>query len=103
MNWHIDNAMIIKNKKENKSLTGYELSNKYTLQYFIKKPVLTLIVYESDYNIDFTGGILEFIDGETVKPYRGTYILFDSNEAHKVSKILSGVRNNYLVKFYKKC
>lgn len=106
MNWHLDNALVIKNKKNsNKSPIlpeQIDISDRHRLHYFIKKPIYTLIVYESDYLIDFTGGTLEFIDGYIVKPKKGLYIFFNSNEVHRVNKILSGSRINYLIKFYKK-
>jgi hypothetical protein len=104
MNWHLDNALVIKNKKNDlsKKYDSLNISERHTLHYYIKKPIYTLIVYESDYGIDFTGGTLEFIDGIVVKPKKGTYVFFNSNEAHRVNKILSGSRINYLIKFYQK-
>lgn len=104
MNWHLDNALVVKNKKdnmENKS-NGISISDRHTLYYFIKKPIYTLIVYESNHETDFTGGTLEFIDGFVVKPKKGLYVFFNSNEVHRVNRILSGSRINYLVKFYQK-
>lgn len=103
MNWHLDNALVIKNKKnENKSSDKIYISDRHTLHYYIKKPIYTLIVYESDYEKDFLGGTLEFIDGLTIKPQKGLFVLFNSNELHKVNKIISGERTNYLIKFYEK-
>ena len=106
MNWHLDNALVIKNKKnKEKSIICTEqinISDRHCLHYYITKPIYTLIVYESDYMINFTGGTLEFIDGYVLRPKKGLYVFFNSNEIHKVNKILSGTRTNYLVKFYKK-
>ena len=106
MKWHFDNAKIIKHKPE--LINNYidenniKISNKHILHYYIKKPIYTLIIYESDYDVDFTGGTLEFIDGTIIKPKKGLYVLFDSNELHKVNIMTSGKRINYLIKFYEK-
>ena len=109
MNWHLDNALIVKNKKNTSNISKIlsdtsciSISDRHTLYYYARKPVYSLIIYESNYGIDFTGGTLEFIDGVIIKPKRGLYILFNSNEVHRVNKILSGTRVNYLVKFYEK-
>lgn len=104
MGWHIDGAKVIKNKKggiikPNHIKLGVTL---YSIYYYIKKPVYTLLVYESNHDIDFTGGMLEFIDGTIVKPEKGMYVFFNSNEAHRVIKMTSGTRKNYLIKFYRK-
>lgn len=106
MKWHIDNAKIIRHKKnfvDNKNIVNQiTLSSKYALHYHLRKPTFTLIVYESDYDKHFTGGTLEFIDNTIVYPQKGLYVFFDSREIHKVNKILSGTRINYLIKFYPK-
>ena len=103
MNWHLDNALVVKNKKGmTNTSTGIPISERHTLHYFVKKPVYTLIVYESNHDEDFRGGTLEFIDGVVVKPKKGLYVFFNSNEVHRVNRILSGTRVNYLVKFYVK-
>lgn len=103
MNWHLDNALVVKNKKDmTDTSTGISISERHTLHYFVKKPVYTLIVYESNHDEDFRGGTLEFIDGVVIKPKKGLYVFFNSNEVHRVNRILSGTRVNYLVKFYVK-
>ncbi len=103
MNWHLDNALVVKNKKtDEKNPNKLYISDRHTLHYYLKKPIFSLLVYESDYKKDFYGGTLEFIDGEIIKPKKGMYVLFNSDELHKVNKILSGERTNYLIKFYKK-
>ena len=110
MKWHLDNACVFKNKRKTDgsdsvstgSPDAIPISDIHVLQYFIKRPSYTLIIYDSDHNIDFKGGTLEFIDGVIVKPKKGMYVFFNSNELHRVNRILSGSRVNYLVKFYKK-
>ena len=99
----IKRKRVIKNKKNTeKKSEGLSISDRHTLLYYIKKPIYTLIVYDSDYGVDFTGGTLEFIDGLIIKPKKGLYVFFNSNEVHRVNRILSGSRINYLVKFYLK-
>ncbi len=106
MKWHIDNAKLIRHKKnfvkEKNIADQIVLNEKYALHYHLNRPQYTLLLYESDYNKDFTGGSLEFIDNTIIYPQKGLYILFDSREIHKVNKILSGTRINYLIKFYPK-
>ena len=98
MKWHVDDAQLIKKK------VGYKdqikVSDKYYLHYNKEVPIYTLIIYESTYNNDFSGGILEFADNIKIKPKKGMYILFNSKEVHRVHKILKGMRINYLIKFY---
>jgi hypothetical protein len=103
MNWHFDNAKIITHKKNVNKDDIYDqilISDRHGIYYYLKKPVYSLIIYDSTYNNDFIGGILEFIDGTKIYPRKGMYVLFDSNELHKVSKIISGIRVNFLIKFY---
>lgn len=104
MNWHLDNAKVMNHKKNfiGKTYNQQPISDRHAIYYYLKKPDFSLIIYNSTYNKDFTGGTLEFIDGLKIYPDKGLYILFDSREIHKVNKIKSGIRNSYLIKFYKK-
>ena len=102
MKWHIDDAQLIKHKPnqivDDKQIFIY---NKHYLSYNGKNPPeYTCLIYDSVYNKDFTGGILEFADKTIVKPDKGMYVFFDSREVHKVNPIKSGIRINYLIKFY---
>ena len=100
MNWHIDDAQIIKRKN---GLDGQiKISEKHYLHYNKNKPKYTIIIYGSDYNIDFEGGLLEFADGSIIEPKKNYYILFNSDELHKVHKITKGIRKNILIKLYEK-
>ena len=100
MNWHIDDAQIVKRKN---GLDGQiKISEKHYLHYNKNKPKYTIIIYGSDYNIDFEGGLLEFADGTLIEPKKNYYILFDSDELHKVHKITKGIRKNILIKLYEK-
>ncbi len=104
MKWHLDDASIVKHCKHRLPTHGNHIffSDRYTIYYPKKKPVYSLIVYESSYGIDFTGGELEFCDDTIIRPERGMYILFNSDELHCVHEIKSGIRNTYLIKFYPK-
>ncbi len=95
MKWHFDDVSVFRNSKK---------SDKDKFQLYNKSlpPVLSCIVYLSDYNKDFTGGELEFADGTKITPKVGSYVLFDSREAHRVHKIKSGTRKSILFKFYTK-
>ena len=88
MNWHIDDAQIVKRKI---GLDGQiKISDKHYLHYNKNKPKYTIIIYGSDYNIDFKGGLLEFADGSIIEPKKNYYILFNSDELHRVHKNTKG-------------
>ena len=106
MKWHLDNAKLISHKEAHMDKTvgpsHIQISPKHTIHYYLRRPVFSLIVYESTYGKDFTGGTLEFIDHTIIKPMRGQYVFFNSNELHRVNRMLSGSRSSVLVKFYPK-
>ena len=103
MKWHIDDAQLIKHNKENTKKNQIHVINRHYLHYNTDSiPDYTCLIYDSDYNIDFIGGTLEFADHTIIKPKRGMYVFFDSREVHKVNIIKSGIRENYLIKFYRK-
>ena len=103
MKWHVDDACITKtnNNEYDKENLNF-VSNKQFLhfKYPDTKPKYSLIIYETEYNKDFTGGELIFADEFVIIPKRGLYVLFDSREVHKVNKVKTGIRNHVLVKFY---
>ena len=101
MKWHIDDCAFIKHSKKN-NLFNNKINNKLSIYYKNKIPKYSLIIYESKYNTDFTGGKLKFIDGTEIKPDIGLYVLFNSIHMHCVEKINSGSRICYLIKFYDK-
>lgn len=47
-------------------------------------PVLSILYYMSDHNIDFKGGVLEFIDGLKIEPKKNLCVIFDSKTVHRV-------------------
>jgi len=103
MKWHIDDALLLNRKNLNnyKNIIDINYKNKDMIyKYENQKPIYSLLIYENDYGKDFNGGELEFADGFTYKPKRGSYIMFDSSEVHRVLPIKSGTRFSKLIKFY---
>ena len=103
MKWHVDDACIA-NTCNNTFQEGdiHYITQKKVLYYkdSYVKPKYTIMLYESDYDDDFTGGELEFADGTIVHPSVGKCVLFDAREVHRLKPILSGVRKSILMKFY---
>ena len=64
-----------------------------------KTPTYSLLWYKND---DFTGGSLQFLSGEVVKPTQNLFVFFDSNDIHRVNEQLSGKRIVEIYKFYNK-
>ena len=105
MDWHLDDAHIISHTKNHiKTLIGHDkhipISDKHTLYYYDKKPIYSLIIYEHTFNKDFTGGTLEFYNNIIIYPKKGDYVLFNSNDLHRVNPMTSGIRSTHLIKFY---
>lgn len=104
MDWHLDDGVVVKHSKSRLPTHGHHIfidSNK-TIYYAKRKPIYSVLVYDNTYGVDFTGGELEFCDGTIILPNRGMYVLFNSDELHRVNKIKSGTRNTWLIKFYPK-
>jgi hypothetical protein len=74
--------------------TDINLSNNYVVE-----PKYSLIIFESEYNEDFTGGNFEFVN-ETIIPQYGKFIVFDSREVYKINDVFSGMNNYILIRFY---
>ena len=106
MKWHIDNCIFQKHPIKNiELLHDLEIISKdekyvYCLWKYNKVPKYTVIIYLSNYLIDFHGGELEFIDGTLIKPRKGDIIIFDSREIHRVNPLKSGIRNCIVMKLY---
>jgi hypothetical protein len=100
MNWHIDDYAFIRHSKN--KIVNNKISDRISIYHKQIPPQYSLIIYESKYGVDFTGGELEFVDGTKIKPDYGLYVLFNSIHMHRVNKINSGTRICYLIKFYKK-
>ena len=72
-----------------------------------KRPVMTIIWYQSIQGIDFIGGKLKFYDGYIADPMIHHAVLFDSNDLHKVTNQhtkanLTDERKVIIIKFYEK-
>ncbi len=100
MKWHIDDCAFIKHSKNTN--VNNKICDRISIFYKNKPPEFSLIVYESKFGVDFTGGKLEFVNGQIIKPDYGLFVLFNSMHMHRVHKINSGKRICYLIKFYKK-
>lgn len=103
MKWHVDDACISNTCNNTYDENDFEFITHKKLLYYkdsSMKPKYTIMLYESDYNDDFTGGELEFVDGTLVYPSVGKCVLFDAREVHRMRPILSGVRTSILLKFY---
>lgn len=71
-----------------------------------KRPVVTVLWYQSTQGIDFIGGNLRFHDGYTVKPAKNSAIMFDSNDPHEITlqTLKYGIPNErkvIIIKYYK--
>tara|TARA_Y100000992_G_C21270227_1_gene496287 strand:- start:1273 stop:1770 length:498 start_codon:yes stop_codon:yes gene_type:complete len=97
MNWHLDDGIILNIKENNKNDICLTDSKKNNLP--VSKPKYTLIIYESDYDVNFKGGTFRFVN-HIIEPNRGYYIFFDSREPYKLEKIISGSRHSIIIKFY---
>ena len=101
MDWHLDDAQIIKHS--NKVYPDQiQIANKKYINYSNEIPEYSMIIYDSEYNIDFKGGTFEFVDKTLIYPKKGLYLFFNSKEVHRVNNIIEGTRKNKLIKFYKK-
>jgi hypothetical protein len=106
MKWHIDNCIFQKHPIKNIELLhdleiiGKDTKYVYCIWKYKKIPKYTMIIYLSNYMIDFQGGQLEFIDGMIIKPKIGDVVIFNSNEIHRVHTLKWGIRNCIVIKFY---
>ena len=106
LKWHIDNCIFKKHPIKNIELLhdleiiGKDTKYVYCIWKYKKIPKYTMIIYLSNYMIDFQGGQLEFIDGMILKPKIGDILIFNSNEIHRVHTLKSGIRNCIVIKFY---
>lgn len=99
MKWHIDDCFILNNSTPPAIGNYIKLSQKKYAVY-TRKPEYSCVVFLSDYDVDFKGGILEFFDGIQIKPKKGLIVFFKNDIMHRVTRIESGTRNSILIKFY---
>ena len=103
MGWHIDDYTLLKNISENQQQLKNNLlkiSQNENLYTPTSAPKYSVIYYHSNYDHDFKGGTLEFVDGTIIKPEKGLVIYFDSREVHRLNVIEEGIRKITLLKFY---
>ncbi len=99
MNWHIDDAIIVKIPDEKQNENDLTSSTQIAYPDPINQPKYTLIIYENTQDVDFTGGSFSFVN-EVIHPKKGRYIFFDSKEPRKLEQITSGTIHSILIKFY---
>jgi hypothetical protein len=105
MGWHFDDRQFIVQKVKNKDkLHDLEIINITNLKIYAlynknKLPIFTVIIYFDSYNIDFTGGEVEFINLKYL-PSKGDLLFFDSRDLHKVNKLNKGIRKCIVIKIY---
>jgi hypothetical protein len=105
MGWHFDDRQFIVQKIKNKDkLHDLEIINITNLKIYAlynknKLPIFTVIIYFDSYNIDFTGGEVEFINFKYL-PLKGDLLFFDSRDLHKVNKLNKGIRKCIVIKIY---
>lgn len=103
MNWHYDDAQVIQHKRDVDHIiySNQEfISDRISIHYRTDRPIYSLIIYHSNHNIDFTGGVFEFSDGIKIYPKKDRFVFFSSKDLHRVTRVLSGTRESTLIKFY---
>ena len=68
--------------------------------FFNPIPKYSILYYNSNYNKDFKGGTIEFINDQTIKPTKNMCLFFDSNLGHRVNLQTSGERECILILFF---
>jgi hypothetical protein len=97
-NWHLDGRRVFENRKGITCPSDPINKSNFVLHNIIENiPKYSILYYNSNYNIDFTGGTIEFINNEVIKPKRDLCILFDSNLGHRVNLQTSGIRECILI------
>jgi hypothetical protein len=51
-------------------------------------PDFTVLLYSSTHGVNFTGGMLHFVDGTSIVPKKGTGLIFSGLEAHYVDRVV---------------
>lgn len=102
-NWHLDGRRVFKNRKGIVCPSDPNNTSEYILHNILETiPKYSLLYYNSNYNIDFTGGTIEFINNKIIQPKKNLCILFDSNLGHRVNNQNSGIRECILILFFEK-
>jgi hypothetical protein len=102
-NWHLDGKRVFETRKGVICPSDSNNQSKYVLHnIFSPTPTYSILYYGSSYNIDFKGGIIEFINGQKIKPMKNNGIIFDSNLGHQVTQQTDGERKCFLIMLFKK-
>ena len=97
-NWHLDGRRVFENRKGIECPTEPNNYSEFVLHNIISTvPKYSILYYNSDYNVDFKGGTVEFIHKIIIKPKKNLCILFDSNLGHHVNLQTSGIRDCTLI------
>ena len=100
-NWHLDGRRVFENRKGIICPSDPDNNSRFVLHNIVNNiPKYSILYYNSDYNIDFNGGTIEFINNEIIKPKKNLCILFDSNLGHRVNLQTSGLRECTLILLY---
>jgi hypothetical protein len=104
MGWHRDDCFVRRNKK-GVCLRENDISlsekNNIILTHINQLPRWTILIYLSEYDVDYKGGKLLMVDTEYC-PKKYDLIMFNSMEVHSVEMIKWGSRKNILLKLYEK-
>jgi hypothetical protein len=100
-NWHLDGRRVFENRKGIICPSDPTDNSRFVLHNIVNNvPKYSILYYNSDYNVDFKGGTIEFINNQIIKPQKNLCILFDSNLGHRVNLQTSGIRECALILLY---
>jgi hypothetical protein len=101
-NWHIDGRRIFELRSGIVCPSNPNSNNKYQIHNIYNPvPTYSILYYGSNYNQDFKGGSIEFINGTIIKPTKNMCIIFDSDLAHRVNLQTSGERKVSLIMLFR--
>jgi hypothetical protein len=100
-NWHIDGRRVFENRPGMICPTNPNNQTQFVLHtIFNPIPKYSILFYNSDYNKEFKGGTIEFINNQIIKPRKNMCVFFDSNLGHRVNLQTSGERECILILFF---
>ncbi len=102
-NWHLDGKRAFETRDGFVCPTDRDNKSKYVLHnIYNPTPVYSILYYGSSHDIDYKGGMIEFINGQKIKPVKNMGIIFDSNLGHQVTLQTEGERICYLIMLFNK-
>ena len=100
-NWHLDGRRVFENRPGINCPTDPSNQSQFILHNILNPiPKYSILYYNSEYNIDFNGGTIEFINNVIIRPKKNMCIFFDSNLGHRVNLQTSGVRECTIILFF---